>query len=338
MFDAISSPLAEGNSSAGSEVCPSSARLPASRCLTDDPYRHARSLMGWRRELIQLSSGVFAGKIFGAELGGLQAADEWLSRGAFHIGPAASGGLTLGVARARNGEASIWNGQKVCGDTLLCAFDDTEMVLRTDEACRIRWLFVPWPLLGRHNDIRDCVAEQKEGAALCLKDERLAAKLRACVWCLRQGPESAGTGLASFREEMIGVADNFVRRYVAANPCLGARGAHAMRILRVVRRYLRNNVGESISLLDLCDAASTSERTIRNACEIITGESPIAFLRAMRLNQVRRELLYANSPVRVTEIGMRCGFLHMPQFSKDYRHLFGELPSTTIRRQLARYA
>jgi AraC family transcriptional regulator, ethanolamine operon transcriptional activator len=278
--------------------------------------------MGWRRELIQLSSGGFAGKIVGAEFCGLQAADEWLSRGAFHIGPAAPGGLTLGVARACNGETSIWNAQKVCGDTILCAF----------------WLFVPWSMLGRDVDIRDCVAEQKDGASLCLKDERLAAKLRACVWRLRLGSERTGAGLPSIREEMIGIAGDFVRRYVATGPCLGARGAHAMRILHVVRRYLRNNVGESISLLDLCDAASTSERTIRNASEIITGESPIAFLRAMRLNQVRRELLNASNPVRVTEIGMRCGFLHMPQFSKDYRHLFGELPSATIRRQLAHYA
>lgn len=338
MFDAISSLLADGNSGAGGEACPLVVPLLLSRYLTEDPYRHARSLMGWRRELIQLSSGVFAGKIVGVEFEGLQAADEWLSRSAFHIGPAAPGGLTLGVARARNGETAIWNAQKVCANTILCAFDDTEMVLRSGDGSRIRWVFVPWSMLGQHIEIRHCVAEQKDAAALCLKDERLAGKLRTCVWQLRQGPARAGAGWPSVREEMIGIAGDFVRLYVAAPPCLGARAAHAMRILYVIRRYLRNNVGESISLLDLCDAASTSERTIRNACEIITGESPIAFLRAMRLNQVRRSLLNATNPVRVTEIGMRCGFLHMPQFSKDYRHLFDELPSTTIRRQLARYA
>lgn len=337
MFDAISSPLADGNSGAGSELLPSGSSLSVTRCLTEDPYRHARSLTGWRRELIQLSSGVFAGKIVEAGIGGLQAADEWLSRGAFHIGPALPGGLTLGVARARNGEASIWNAQKVCGDTVLCAFDDTEMVLRSGDSCRIRWIFVPWQMLEGAVDIRGCVS-QKEGASLCLQDERLAARLRACSWRLRQRPETVCADLQSFQEEMVSIAEDFSRHYVAVSPSLGARGAHAVRILRVVRRYLRDNVGESISLLDLCDAASTSERTIRNACEIITGESPIAFLRAMRLNQVRRSLLNATNPVRVTEIGMRCGFLHMPQFSKDYRHLFGELPSTTIRRQLARYA
>lgn len=338
MFDAISSPLNEGNPGSGNGNVLSQDTVSVSRRLTEDPYKHARCLTGWRRELIQLSPGVFAGKVVEAGIGGLHVADEWLSRRSFHIGPAYPGGLTLGVAYSRNGETSIWNAQKVCGDTVLCAFDDAEMVLRSGEACRLRWLFVPWPMLDGAFDIRLCVGEQKEGASLCLRDERLATRLRACVWKLRQGPATTRVELESVREEMAGIAGDFSRSYMASNPGLGVRGAHAMRILRVLRHYLRDNVGESISLLDLCDAASTSERTIRNACEIITGESPIAFLRAMRLNQVRRSLLNATNPVRVAEIGMRCGFLHMPQFSKDYRHLFGELPSTTIRRQLARYA
>lgn len=344
MADATSSLFSAGTPAVGSGISSPLSAPAVARHLTDDPYRHARNLSGWRRELVQLSPGRFTGQVIEVQMmAGLRTADEAMSRSAFHIGGAYPGGMTLGVVQSRNGETVIWNGQKVGANTVVCAFDDTELVLRSYEHCRMWWLFVPWQMFGEHEEIRHCVSEQKEAAMLCLEDERLAARLRTCVREVRQhlrawpadGPPPADF-LAAVQEEVVGIAGGFARGYVAVAPCLGAGGSHAMRILRMVRRYLRDNVGESISLLDLCDAASTSERTIRNACEMITGESPIAFLRAMRLNQVRRCLLNATTPVCVSEIGMRWGFLHMPQFSKDYRYLFFELPSETIRRQLMR--
>lgn len=318
-------------------VSPSGGRL-----LTDDPYRHARLLSGWRREVVQLSPGSFLGRVAEDGGGGFFAADEFMSRSLFHIGPAYRGGLTLGVVHSRGGEMAIWNGHRVGADTVLCVPGDSEMVLRSYENSRIRWLFVPWKMLAG-----DCLAgfrlaALKEGAALCLSHGELAARLRVSVRVVRQSSMTAlprgvlaRAALEAFQDELTEIAQDFMSTYLVVNPRLGAREVHALRILRLVRAYLRENVGESIGLPDLCEAASTSERTIRNACEIVTGESPMTFLRAMRLNQVRRVLLHATSPVRITEIGMRWGFLHMPQFSKDYRILFGELPSETIRRQLS---
>lgn len=316
--------------------------LSCVRHLTDDPYRHARNLTGWRREVVQLSAGGFSGKVAEVGGGGLYVADETISRSMFHVGPAYAGGVTLGVVQASEGKPAIWNGLKVSGDTVLCVFDGAEMAFRSHENSRVQWLFVPWKILGGQSEISACVSRQRESAALRLVDDRLAARLGACVTGLCRLSESMGAEcrlsaemLVAAQEEIVGIVRTFMRDYLVTIPGLGVREAHAMRILRAVREYLRKNVGESIGIPDLCDAASTSERTIRNACEIVTGESPIAFLRAMRLNQVRRCLLNATNPVRITEISMRWGFLHMPQFSKDYRSLFGELPSETIRRQLA---
>jgi AraC family ethanolamine operon transcriptional activator len=311
------------------------------RQLSNDPYRHARHLSGWRREVVQLGSGAFSGVVTEAGGGGLYAADELMSRGLFHIGSAYRDGLTLGAILPHGSDGVLWNGQRVAGDTVFCVADGSEMVFRSYENCRVQWLFVPWAMLDCSTQFRECIRQQGDAAALSIHDEFLATRLRRCIavvcrWSSSavSSPKLAADAFVLSQEKVLAIARQFIADYLVRIPVLGTREVHAMRILRATRAYLRENIGEMVGIADLCAAASTSERTLRNACELVTGESPMSFLRAMRLNQVRRSILAARSSVRITEIGMRWGFLHMPQFSKDYRALFGELPSETVRRQL----
>jgi AraC-like DNA-binding protein len=58
---------------------------------------------------------------------------------------------------------------------------------------------------------------------------------------------------------------------------------------------------------------------------------PARYLRLRRLNAVRRELLRAKpGTVRVTDTAMRWGFWELGRFAREYRALFGELPSETV--------
>ena len=53
----------------------------------------------------------------------------------------------------------------------------------------------------------------------------------------------------------------------------------------------------------------------------------------MKLNEIRRELQQTNGAgERISDIAMRWGFLHLGRFSEEYRQLFGECPSDTLRR------
>jgi AraC family ethanolamine operon transcriptional activator len=62
--------------------------------------------------------------------------------------------------------------------------------------------------------------------------------------------------------------------------------------------------------------------------------NPVKFLRALRLNAVRRALKQAagSERVAVADIAARWGFWHLSHFSADYKAMFGELPSETLRR------
>lgn len=88
-----------------------------------------------------------------------------------------------------------------------------------------------------------------------------------------------------------------------------------------------------IGLADLCAAAQVPERTLINIFKREFGMTPKAYLKGQRLYQVHRELWRAApSRIHVSDVANPWGFWHMGQFAADYRKLFGELPSETLKR------
>ena len=78
---------------------------------------------------------------------------------------------------------------------------------------------------------------------------------------------------------------------------------------------------------------NVSERTLEYAFRERFGQSPKTFTLTYRLNNVRKILRHADPDAdRIYEIAGHYGFLHMGQFTSDYKRLFGELPSETLRR------
>jgi AraC family ethanolamine operon transcriptional activator len=91
---------------------------------------------------------------------------------------------------------------------------------------------------------------------------------------------------------------------------------------------MRGHADEAISVPELCAATGVSRRALQYAFEDVLHLSPVTYLRAMRLNRVRAELL-AGCADSVGDIAARWGFWHLSRFAAEYRELFGELPSAT---------
>jgi AraC-like DNA-binding protein len=103
-------------------------------------------------------------------------------------------------------------------------------------------------------------------------------------------------------------------------------------ILLQARSYFEENEGKPISLSDLCRALDVSSRTLQVAFANGLGVSPMRFLKTRRLH-VARKLLKETSreDVSVSLAAHEAGFLDMSHFSRDYKALFGQLPSETPR-------
>jgi AraC family ethanolamine operon transcriptional activator len=106
------------------------------------------------------------------------------------------------------------------------------------------------------------------------------------------------------------------------------------RAVRACEAYMRAHIDEPISLQNLSDACGFRPRSLINAFEAFTGVSPMAYLKALRLNGVRNALRVAERErVRIIDVAMDWGFDHMGHFAADYRAMFGERPSETSRAQ-----
>ena len=90
------------------------------------------------------------------------------------------------------------------------------------------------------------------------------------------------------------------------------------------------------STAELARATGVSARALQRAFERSDQPSPMIYLRRLRLHRVQAELA-ANSPesVTVTMVAGRWGFVHLGRFASQYRQMFGETPSETLRARLS---
>jgi AraC-like DNA-binding protein len=95
--------------------------------------------------------------------------------------------------------------------------------------------------------------------------------------------------------------------------------------------FMQANVGAPIRIRDIADACCVTPRTLENGFRTFKDTTPIAYLRELRLEAVRRELLAGGLSVRVSEIARRWGFSDLGRFAEHYRRKFGVLPSETMR-------
>jgi transcriptional regulator GlxA family with amidase domain len=79
-----------------------------------------------------------------------------------------------------------------------------------------------------------------------------------------------------------------------------------------------------------------SVRTLHATFQQELGMSSMAYLRRIRLDHVRAELVHnGRGDVRITDVAMRWGFFHPSRFAQQYRERYGELPSDTVKRHAA---
>lgn len=103
------------------------------------------------------------------------------------------------------------------------------------------------------------------------------------------------------------------------------------RIVSESRDYVLSQPDEPATVLELCQHLHVSRRTLQNAFQSILNVCPLSYLKAIRLNAVRRELSSNYSRFNtIQDAATAWGFWHMSQFAVDYQRLFNELPSETL--------
>jgi methylphosphotriester-DNA--protein-cysteine methyltransferase len=88
------------------------------------------------------------------------------------------------------------------------------------------------------------------------------------------------------------------------------------------------------STSEICSALGVSERMLRECCKKHLRMGPSRYRHLRRMQQVHRALRNENPDAgSVSAVAARYGIRDLGRFAGDYRALYGEFPSATLRRQ-----
>ena len=103
-------------------------------------------------------------------------------------------------------------------------------------------------------------------------------------------------------------------------------------VCRALKTFHTEELGDRWSVGDLARATDAGPRTMLRAFKAIIGMGPVRYLRYRQLNLVRRELrATAHDNSYVTRSMKAVGISEFGRAAGNYRSLFGELPSETLR-------
>ena len=118
-----------------------------------------------------------------------------------------------------------------------------------------------------------------------------------------------------------------------AGPDARDRAAAHPATLRRAIAYVEGHAHEDIGAADIARAAHVSVRAVQLTFRRHLGTTPTAYLRQVRLEHAREELLRSDpGRTTVSTVAARWGFLSASTFAARYRAAFHELPSQTLQR------
>jgi AraC family ethanolamine operon transcriptional activator len=321
-----------------SHVPPGATPLGAKGCWIWSARAHdvdtlARAQPWWHLHYEQLSPGAFDGCVRHAQLPGLRLVEETSGRALRQRGDL--GHDCYGFAMPlRNSGATIFNGQRVEHHAIMVGRSDELDLCTPDDFALIgavvdRALLAPlWERMYQKPLARwleqQLVVPARPAAADALRELHLEAMARTQA---ADAPLAESTALLQLRDAILIEWIETLPETVDTSelPTAAAR----KRIVDRACELMLCTPDEPLSMLEVCRRIGTSRRKLNYCFQDVLGTSPVKYLRAVRLNGVRRELRGGKSAVQ--DVAARWGFWHLGQFSLDYKRQFGELPSATLK-------
>jgi len=324
------------------ESAPHSSAIPVASAAFVDIDEQAAALNGWNQRYLQLSAGRFRGEVRRLRLDGVGLFIEDLQQSVHQTGFVEGNMVALGVPVVLHGDARFCG--RASAEDLLHVFSGNDgFEFRSPQRHVMLGIEIDAPLFASRvagPAGLDAGAFARHARLQCI-DRTAMDGLRQLLTGLLLAPQSAEpTPVGSSERSTMGnlwsdvVLDRLSRALTTGGPATvrpAVSPAPVSRALVVERaqQCVRDRLGQPPTVAELCEQLGVSRRTLQTSFQDTWGMGPLAWLRMLRLNAVRRALKTAPS---VTVAATQLGFWHFGRFSHDYHALFGELPSQTFRR------
>ena len=95
--------------------------------------------------------------------------------------------------------------------------------------------------------------------------------------------------------------------------------------------YIHDNIKDLKNVNEVCRRLNVSDRQLRHLFQKKYAISPKNYIQNLRLNLIYKRLkVEQKEEVTIRSLAGDFNFWHMGQFAKDYKKLFGELPTETL--------
>ncbi|MCP4627848.1 MAG: AraC family transcriptional regulator [bacterium] len=105
---------------------------------------------------------------------------------------------------------------------------------------------------------------------------------------------------------------------------LALQNSSSHRIAQIVR-FLQENYNQSLDISSIARFAGMGNSTLHHIFDKIVGQSPIQYLKKIRLHQAR--LMIVSNGLNASEAAYRVGYNNASQFSREFKRQFGMPPS-----------
>ncbi|MBN3819879.1 helix-turn-helix domain-containing protein [Paraburkholderia sp. Se-20369] len=302
----------------------------------EDVHDHGLAIAGWHQVYRQMTPGRFKGTVTQVLYDDFHFFRETTNRRVAQTGVAPAGRTSLAGPLSMP-LAGTFQAQSIDGYALLALRAGEDFEFHTPEGMGLVGI-------SAASDLVDELCEVVFGAAgsrklhhvTRLSDAQglaLGVRLSALIDDAQRNPgclEYAATR-RMFRDAMLGMFLDALDQAVGAERRDITHATYSD-IVRRCERHLRERPEEPVTVLELCRALRCSRRTLQTSFQRVADVTPVAYLRTIRLNAVRRLLRTTSAQhLGVGEAAASWGFTHLGYFAREYRDLFGELPSQTLR-------
>ena len=310
--------------------------------VTDDADCLANSISGWSQEYEQLKCGQFQGSLSELCFGSAQLFLEKTSHALRQVCVVPADYVWFGLPFSSSRSVRI-NGVAVDADRIAMHRGGMDFELVTPDQLQFWGIVVKEELLMNYARQFECEARFQrilDQPVLGVCDAKIRYVQHECNDILLQSEAAGGNSCALSEPLRRSLADKTLSAlfslFDGVEPITADRRSAQSRHRLVERAdtFVRTNNDRLVTVSELCSALNVSRRALQNGFQDTLGISPHAYIRTVSLNGVRSHLKNADSPYSsVQDAAAAYGFWHMSQFALDYRHLFGELPSATIKRR-----
>ncbi|MET0605007.1 MAG: helix-turn-helix transcriptional regulator [Beijerinckiaceae bacterium] len=103
----------------------------------------------------------------------------------------------------------------------------------------------------------------------------------------------------------------------------------APKYIRRAVDFMRASLQADVVLEDIAQASGCSPRNLQLTFRRLVGSTPMRHLRTLRLEEARRRL--GTQSASLASIATSLGYTNLGRFARDYRIMFGEAPSRSLR-------